>query len=213
MPVSTVPRHASEVRILDAALRVIRSKGYAATRVEDVCAEAGLTKGSFFHHFKSKEDLALASAAYWNEVTGALFASAPYQAIEDPVARLLAYVDFRIALIDGDLPDYTCLLGTMVQDTYATHPDIRDACDGYIRAHASTLTATIADAKRRHAPQCIVERRKAWRCISRLRSRARSCWRRQAARPRSPPIRCITCDATSLRCSIHKPKQQKIRRK
>ena len=55
-------QHDSKTRLLDATLKVVRAKGYTATRVEDVCAEAGLTKGSFFHHFKSKEDLALAAA-------------------------------------------------------------------------------------------------------------------------------------------------------
>jgi len=48
--------------------------------IEDICDAAGLTKGSFFHHFDSKEDLALAAAEYWGAVTGALFAAAPYRA-------------------------------------------------------------------------------------------------------------------------------------
>lgn len=41
-----------------------RTRLLNATRVEDVCAAAGLTKGSFFHHFKSKDELALAAIAY-----------------------------------------------------------------------------------------------------------------------------------------------------
>ena len=49
-------------KLLDAALTVIRTKGYTATTVDDICVAAGVTKGSFFHYFKSKEDLALASA-------------------------------------------------------------------------------------------------------------------------------------------------------
>jgi TetR/AcrR family transcriptional repressor of nem operon len=71
-------RHESKTRILDAALHVIRAKGYTATRIEDICEAAGLTKGSFFHHFKSKEDLALAAAEYWGYRTSALFAAAAY---------------------------------------------------------------------------------------------------------------------------------------
>ena len=42
-------------RLLAAAVDVIRAKGYSATRVEDICAAASLTKGAFFHHFASKE--------------------------------------------------------------------------------------------------------------------------------------------------------------
>jgi TetR/AcrR family transcriptional regulator, transcriptional repressor for nem operon len=141
-------RHESKTMLLQAALKVIRAKGYSATRVEDVCEAAGLTKGSFFHHFDSKEALALAAADYWSEVTGELFASAPYQTEPGPVDRLLAYIDFRKALLRGDLPDFTCLVGTMVQEVYDTHPLLRDACCQSITGHAGTLVPTIEEAMR-----------------------------------------------------------------
>jgi TetR/AcrR family transcriptional repressor of nem operon len=134
--------------MLNAAVRVIRAKGYSATRIEDVCEAAGLTKGSFFHHFDSKEALALAAADYWIEGTDALFASAPYRALADPLDRLLAYVDFRKALLIGELPDFTCLAGTMVQEVYDTHPAIRDACNRSISEHAATLVPDIEEAMR-----------------------------------------------------------------
>jgi TetR/AcrR family transcriptional repressor of nem operon len=69
-------QHESKRRLLDAALYVIRTKGYTAARVEDICEAAGLTKGSFFHHFKSKEDLALAAAEYWNDLSASVFRTA-----------------------------------------------------------------------------------------------------------------------------------------
>ena len=65
-------------RLLDAAMQVIREKGYASTTVDELCARAGVAKGSFFHHFKDKEALALGAAEYWSAATGALFAEAPY---------------------------------------------------------------------------------------------------------------------------------------
>jgi TetR/AcrR family transcriptional repressor of nem operon len=146
---ATLERHESKTKILDAALHVIRAKGYEATRIEDVCEAAGLTKGSFFHHFKSKEDLALAAVEYWEEMTGAFFASAPYHQPADPVDRLLAYVDFRKSILQGDLPDFTCLAGTMVQEIYDTHPAIREACNKNLSDHSATLVPDIEEAMRR----------------------------------------------------------------
>jgi TetR/AcrR family transcriptional regulator, transcriptional repressor for nem operon len=143
-------RHESKTKLLDAALNVIRAKGYTATRIEDICDAAGLTKGSFFHHFKSKEDLALAAAAHWSDVTGGVFLAAPYHAPADPLDRLLAYVDFRKALIRGELPDFTCFAGTTVQEVYYTHPAIRDACANSIGGHAATLNADIAEAMEKY---------------------------------------------------------------
>ena len=143
----------SRTRLLDAALQVVRAKGYNATTVDDICAAAGVTKGSFFHHFKGKSELALEAIGHWNEMTGALFASAPYQQVADPRERLLAYIDFRAELLQGEVPDFTCLLGTMVQEAYLTHPDIREACEQGIRAHAQTIARIAAEAKARYAPE------------------------------------------------------------
>ena len=142
----------SRSKLLDAALQVIRTKGYVATTVDDICAMAGVTKGSFFHHFKSKDELALATIDHWNVMTGGFFAQAPYQQISDPRERVLAYIDFRAEILQGELPDFTCLLGTMVQETFDTHPRIRDACNAGISSHAQTVAVDIAAAKTTYAP-------------------------------------------------------------
>lgn len=139
-------RGGAREELLQAALRVIRTKGYAATTVDDICAAAGRTKGSFFHHFDSKEALGVAAAEYWAETTGRLFETAPYHAPADPAERVLAYVDFRKAILQGDLPEFTCLVGTMVQEAYDTSPAIRDACARSILGHAATLEADIEAA-------------------------------------------------------------------
>jgi TetR/AcrR family transcriptional repressor of nem operon len=143
---------ASGLRLLDAAVHVIRSKGYSAARVEDICAEAGLTKGAFFHHFASKEACAIAAAAHFAANADAIFDAAPYSHLPDARARVLGYIDFRKAILQGELPQFTCLLGTMVQEAYESHPAIRAACDRYISEHAERLKGDIAAAKARHAP-------------------------------------------------------------
>ena len=147
---SSQNQHESKTKLLNAALRVIREKGYQATRVEDICEAASLTKGSFFHHFSSKEDLALAAAEHWDAVTGGVFASAPYRTLKDPLDRLLAYIEFRKSLLRGALPEFTCLVGTMVQEVFSTHPQLRDACEKSITGHAATLEPDIAAAMKKY---------------------------------------------------------------
>ncbi len=152
-PDLAAPPRDSRRRILDAALSVLREKGYTATTVDDLCRAAGVTKGSFFHHFESKEAATLASIAHWNEVTGSLFAGAPYWQVNDPRERLLAYLDFRAAMVTGELPEFTCLLGTLVQEVFQHHPALQLACGAGIEAHAQTLVSTIDAARTQHAPQ------------------------------------------------------------
>ena len=65
MPPRTGP--ATRDKLLDAAVSSTREKGYAATKVDELCAATGLTKGAFFHHFDSKEALALATIEHFGQ--------------------------------------------------------------------------------------------------------------------------------------------------
>src|SRR5215475_13945702 len=143
-------QHESKTKLLDATLKVVRAKGYTATRVEDICAEAGLTKGSFFHHFKSKEDLALAAAAHWQASATKFFAAAPYRELADPLARLIGYVEFRKSMLSGELPDFTCFAGTIIQEAYRTHPEVSAACERSISESVERLEVDIRAAMRKY---------------------------------------------------------------
>jgi TetR/AcrR family transcriptional repressor of nem operon len=155
----TEARHRSKTKLLDAALTVVRTKGYSATRVEDICAAAGVTKGSFFHHFDSKDELALAAAEHWRDSANALFAAATYHKLADPLDQLLAYLDLRKAMLTGEMAEWTCFAGTVVQEIYATNPALNGACARSIAEHAAALARIIDAAMRRYGapPGCTAE--------------------------------------------------------
>jgi TetR/AcrR family transcriptional repressor of nem operon len=136
----------ARTRLLEAARDVIRAQGFTATTVDDLCRAAGVTKGAFFHHFENKEALGVAAAEFWAESTTAFFVVAPYHDHDAPLDRVLAYVEFRKEIIEGDLAEFTCLVGTMTQEVYGSHPAIRDACAASIFGHAATLEPDIAAA-------------------------------------------------------------------
>jgi TetR/AcrR family transcriptional regulator, transcriptional repressor for nem operon len=137
----------AKTKLLNAALKLIRVKGYGATTVDDLCREAGVTKGAFFHHFSSKEALGVAATQHWSEVTDKIFEQAPYHRPKKAVDRVLAYIDFRAAMLEGrSVPEFTCLLGTMVQETHFTSDVLREACDLGISGHAATLARDIEEA-------------------------------------------------------------------
>ncbi len=143
-------RHA----LLEAAIKLVRQKGWTATTVADICSTARVTKGAFFHRFESKEALGVAAAERWGRLTWDLFALAPYQfQTEDPLERLLAYCDFRAELARGELADITCFAGTAIQETYATCEPLRAACAQTIADHIELLVPQIEAAIERYPPR------------------------------------------------------------
>ena len=133
-------------KLLEAGLKLVRLRGFAGTSVDDLCREAGVTKGAFFHHFASKEALGVALADYWSTSTSGFFAEAPYHHLTNPAERVLAYLDLRAALMGGPVEGFTCVAGTMVQEQFATSDAIRAACDESISGNASALEADVAAA-------------------------------------------------------------------
>lgn len=52
-------------KILASAIKLFSTRGFNAASVDDICADAGISKGAFYHHFKSKQDLFLALLDSW----------------------------------------------------------------------------------------------------------------------------------------------------
>lgn len=127
-------------------MTLIRKNGFGTTSVDTLCGEAGVSKGAFFHHFRSKDALGVAAANHWTETTSVLFADGGWHAHADPVARVLGYIDFREQLIAGVPAEFSCVAGTMVQEVHETSPAIRDACRRSIFGHAETLEADFTAA-------------------------------------------------------------------
>ena len=132
-------------RLISAAIDVIRAKGYAAASVNDIAAAAGVTKGSFFHHFPTKEACAREAAVHWNEQSKANAAHSSAKAVT-PSERILAYIDFRISLLAGPVAKYACYVGTVLQEVHDTHPELASDIAASLLAQAAALEPDLAIA-------------------------------------------------------------------
>ena len=54
-----------QCRILDAAVKLFSTRGFSDASVDEICEQAGVSKGAFYHHFESKQALFLALLDGW----------------------------------------------------------------------------------------------------------------------------------------------------
>lgn len=134
--------------LMEAAFGLIRKQGLSATSVDEICAAAGVSKGAFFHHFKSKDELAAEAGYHWSAVTEPVFEAAAYHAPADPLDRVLGYIDLRRDMTGGEIAEFTCFVGTMVQEAWMTSPAVQAAAWDSMSRHADALVPDIEAAKR-----------------------------------------------------------------
>ncbi len=111
-------------KLLHAGLALMLSKGYAATTVEEICAAAGVSKGSFYHAFDSKEALGLAILDDWFQRQMDAYGKGPHREIRDPRARALAFID-HVERTAAGMWRHGCLLGVFALDMADSSPTIQ----------------------------------------------------------------------------------------
>jgi TetR/AcrR family transcriptional repressor of nem operon len=139
-------------RLLDGAERLMLAKGFVATTVDEICAAAGVTKGSFFHYFKSKDDLAKAVLERFCEIRARLMHESPLRNKKDPLERVYGSIDTFIEMSRSPLAKNGCLLGNFAQELSDSHPGMRSLCEQRFAEWAAVLKQELDEAKTKHLP-------------------------------------------------------------
>lgn len=127
-------------------------RGFSATSVDEICAGAGVTKGGFFHYFRSKEDFGHAVLEHHRSSTQPLLQEAPFNALEDPLERLHGYLDLFVALADDPEVENSCLFGNLAQEVAPTNPALRASCWDGFAGWAEQIALELDEAKKVHPP-------------------------------------------------------------
>jgi AcrR family transcriptional regulator len=94
----------TQARILEAALKNFSESGYDAASVEDICTEAGVSKGAFYHHFPSKQAVFLALFEDWLTTVDAGLEAAQKPSVPETLTNMARMLPFIFAQADGRLP-------------------------------------------------------------------------------------------------------------
>ena len=121
-------------RLLDAAIGLVIAKGYEAMTLDQVCEDAGVTKGALFHHFQGKEHLVRAATdqawAAWERMR----AEAGYGERSDPLERVYGFIEFIAESYRPREEPGSCYFGNLTQELANNRPSVRVSClEGFSR--------------------------------------------------------------------------------
>jgi TetR/AcrR family transcriptional repressor of nem operon len=125
----------SKERILAGAKELFLARGYSATTVDAICEKAGLTKGSFYYFFDSKEDLGLAVLDWSLQRSAQMLASGPHVRIVDPLEKAFAFLE-HLEKCSPELWSAGCLLGSFSLELADTNSRMQQAVAGMFQAVA-----------------------------------------------------------------------------
>ncbi|GAA5482721.1 TetR/AcrR family transcriptional regulator [Haloferula sargassicola] len=144
-------RNPEETRedLVQATVRLILRQGFSATRVDEICAEAGVTKGAFFHHFKGKEEVGEAAIEWWGRMGGGMYEPAWTDDGRDPLERLRQMLEIMAGFTER--PEAcVCVVGMMSQEFAQSNESFRQAADRELVSWNDQVTKLLADAKAAH---------------------------------------------------------------
>lgn len=118
-------------RLLATAARLVHERGYTAVSVADICAEAGLKKGSFYHFFRSKHALVLATLDHFAARHEAQVAKV-HAAVGNDVSARERLIGLLVAMQQDASPSQGCgcPLGNLVQEMAHRDDEMRTRLAG-----------------------------------------------------------------------------------
>jgi len=132
-------------KLVEAALETFQARGFNGCSVQDIVDEAGVPKGSFYNHFKTKEALAL-------EVLGEYRKLAPTALLKDakraPLKSLRAYFEQLAKFNEKTGFKRGCLMGTFGNEMSDATPELRDAVDEGFKEWGRVLAEVIRAAQK-----------------------------------------------------------------
>jgi TetR/AcrR family transcriptional repressor of nem operon len=144
-------------RILDTAQELILDSGYAGVSVDAIIRQLGLTKGAFFHHFKNKNDMALALIQRYADEGIEMFSSFLARAnklSDDPLQRICILVGLYEEMFEGLSEPYPgCLLASYIYELQQFNEETRIIINREFLLSRKALSKLIKQAMKIYPPK------------------------------------------------------------
>lgn len=148
---------ATRGKILDAAQKLVLARGYVGMTVEHVLGEVGITKGAFFHHFKTKDDLARALLQRYAEMDERIYRQTRERAeklSDDPLQQILLFIGLFQEMFEGLTEPYPgCLFASYVYELQQFGEDTQELIRRSFTKWRELLQEKFEAVARRYPPR------------------------------------------------------------
>lgn len=147
-------------KILDSSQALILNYGYGGTSIDMVIDKAGITKGAFFYHFKSKAELAKALVERFARYDSALLNGSMERAEKlsrDPLQQLLIFLGLINEMMEGLNDPYTCLFASYAYQAEMFDDDIKKTINDTIAAWREKISTKLHLIAKQHPPSMEVD--------------------------------------------------------
>jgi len=138
-------------RLLDATMHLMWRDGYGAVGVDLICRTAQVNKGSFYHHFRSKEDLAVSALeATWEMADHGIYRIA-FDPQHPPLERINRLAEMTYGFhhghgIDEWEAEQGCPFGNLGAETGVANSRIRETVQDVYEREAAYFRGALTDA-------------------------------------------------------------------
>lgn len=139
-----MPRRTSTYqRIVQSALYLFWLQGYTATAIADILKRSKSQAGSFYHFFKTKEELLLAVLQLYLENLQPIVVQPVAERLQDPIERVFGILEFYRGNLLSTGCTYGCPIGRLAleipEEQFRVHKRLADNFDGWTSAVESFL--------------------------------------------------------------------------
>jgi len=94
----------TKARILEAAVKQFSVNGYNKASVDNICEQAGVSKGAFYHHFQTKQDVFLALLDGWLTTFDNAIKATKDQTVPETFQKMTEYFPYIFETAGDNLP-------------------------------------------------------------------------------------------------------------
>ena len=140
--------HKTKMQLLEAGLKMLLERGYNDLGVQDLLTATGTPKGSFYHHFASKEDFALQVVGLYMDGVHKGLTACLSDSSASPLKRVRSFFE---ATRDSYRQDgyLGCMLGGLGQELAGVSDAFRTKIDECLMTIGTQVAACLVEAKAR----------------------------------------------------------------